>query len=105
MSSQAQGQGPTGIFVSSLCNGLQEILDTYLKMVPKLELLILEDPYTTMTHVRAYLEPFRPLFLVLLSLIMEVEAQTKSSGVIVEIVKKHYDMNIQLQEELSPWVI
>jgi hypothetical protein len=65
--------GPNGLYVTSVANGIQEILNEYLRVVADLETKILENPYVTLTEMLAELESFRAVFTALVSLTKKVE--------------------------------
>jgi len=130
VSSKVKSQGPSGLYVTAVANGIQEILDRYSDVVVELETRILENPYITLTEMKVALEAFRSIFRTLASLmkkvfesvlkmfmvktssqgltrfselcwLIKIQTQRKSSGLIVEILKAEYDLNIPIQDELQ----
>lgn len=55
----------------------------------------------TVTEIRAKVEPFRTIFQALDSMIFKIQAQSKSSVLIVEFVKMEYDHHVHLQNILK----
>lgn len=67
----------------------------------ELEMQVLENPYMTVTAIRAKVEPFRAVFETLDSMLLKVHGQSRSSALIVEIVKSEYDLNVHVQDKLK----
>lgn len=91
----------TGLYVSSFCNGIRDITEQYRKEIARLEEDLLENSYMTVTEMRAKVEPFRAIFQALDSMIFKIQAQSKSSVLIVEFVKMEYDHHVHLQNTLK----
>ena len=60
------------LYLGSVCNGVREIVDVYVKKLVDLELEILKNAYMTLTQVRAEIEPFRTVFRVVTEMIANV---------------------------------
>lgn len=91
----------TGRYTSSLCNGIQDILKQYQNEITELELEILEDPYITVTAIRSKVEPYRAVFEALDAMLLKIHGHSRSSCLVVEIVKGEYDLNVHLQTSLK----
>lgn len=61
-----------GLYLSSVCNGIRDLLNVYLEMIASLELRILNDAYLSLTSVRLETEPYRTLFVALQGIINTV---------------------------------
>lgn len=97
-------QKPVGRYLSAFCSGIRDIIKHYRQEISYLEHDLMTNPYMTVTEIRAKVEPFRTVFQALDSMILKVQAQSRSSVLIVEFVKAEYDLNVHLQGILKRYV-
>ena len=61
-----------GLYVTAVANGIHTILNDYLDLLTDLEMRLIQDLNLTFNYLRAAVEKYREIFMVLMSLVGKV---------------------------------